>query len=62
MCPNLRHVLQFNGLSKHLKTLVFACSPGISMNLCGSFSLKVSRSGVEEMFLVDIQVAFFHIL
>ena len=59
MCPNLRHVLQLIGLSKYSKTLVFACSPGISMHLGGSFSLKLSRSGLEEMFLVDIQVVFF---
>ena len=57
--PNLRRVLQLIGLSKYSNTFVFACSPGISMNLGDSFSLKVSRSGVEEMFLVDIQVAFF---
>ena len=32
----------------------FACSPGISMNLYGYFYLKVSRSGVEVVFLVFI--------
>ena len=59
LCQNLRHVLQLIGLSKYSKTLVFACSPSISMNLGGSFSLKLIMSGIEEMFLVDIQVAFF---
>ena len=59
VCPHLKHVLQLIGLSKYSKTLVFACSRGISMNLGGSFSLKVSKNGVEEMFLVGIQVAFF---
>ena len=37
---------------------VFFCFPGISMNLGGSFSSKVSRRGVEVMFLVFIQAAF----
>ena len=59
MCLNSINVLQLIGLSKYSKTLVFACSPGISMYLRGFFSLKVKRSGVEEMFLVGIQVAFF---
>ena len=59
VCPYLRHVLQPIGPSKYSKTSVFACSPGIFINLGGSFSLKVSRSGVEEMFLVVIQIAFF---
>ena len=59
VCPYLRHVLQLIGHSKYSKTLIFVRSPGIFMNLGGSFSLEVSRSGVEEMFLVVIQVAFF---
>ena len=58
VCPYLRHVLQLIGLSYYSKTLVFACSPVISMNFCGSFSLKVSRSGVEVMFLIFTHVAF----
>ena len=36
---------------KIFKTFVFACSPDISINLGGYFSLKVSRSGVEEILL-----------
>ena len=47
VCPYFRHVLQLIGLSKHSETLVFACFPGISRNLGGSFSLKFSKSGVE---------------
>ena len=35
-------------------SFVFVCSPGIFMNLGGYFSLKVSRSGVEVIFLVFI--------
>ena len=57
-CPYLRHFSQRIGLLYFSKTLVFACSPGISKNIGGYFSLKVSRSGVEVMFLVFIQVAF----
>ena len=45
VCPYLRHVLQLIGLSKYSKVLVFACSPGISMNL-GVFFLWKSV-GVE---------------
>ena len=54
VCPYLRHILQLIGLSKHSKTLVFACSPGVYINIGGSFSLKVSWSGIVEMFLVLI--------
>ena len=45
-CPFLRQFSQLIGLSKYSYTLVFACSPGISMNLGGSFSLK--SVGVER--------------
>ena len=36
----------------------FACSPRVYLNLGDSFSLKVSRSGVEKMLLVFIRVDF----
>ena len=44
---------------KILKNLSFCLFPGISMNLGGSFFFRVSSIGIEEMFLVVIQVAFF---
>ena len=57
--PYLRHVLQLIDLSYYSKTSVSAFSLGISMNLGGYFSLKVSRSCVKTVFLVFIHVAVF---
>ena len=42
-----------------LENFSFCLFSGISMNLGGSFSLKVSRSGVKARFLVFIHVDFF---
>ena len=50
MCPYQRHVLQLIGISEFSWIIFFSCSPGISMNLGGSFSLRVSRNGVEWCF------------